>query len=259
MMVAETTKEEEYPIEILFVNSLEATISQENTKENKTSQTYKPSSLGCIRNMYYQRVGMLLGEVFGKADPSLVGMGETGTHRHEDLQSYITRMKQNNYPWEFVDVGEYIKTSNITNLDIVDKDGFETKLHNKDLIMSFKTDGLLRFKGERLLGLEIKTESSTKWYKREDVDVAHHEQAIAYALSLNLEEIIFLYENRDTCQKKAYLFKVTQKMKDDLVNKIKICEEHVTNKTLPPKTDNVRICYYCNYKNICKQDYNIDV
>jgi CRISPR/Cas system-associated exonuclease Cas4 (RecB family) len=251
------------PIEIVFLNELNNTIEKINTKPNLTTKTYKPSSLKCIRNMYYQNVGMAEGEFIEAENPDIVGICESGTDRHERIQEYITKMVDVGYDWVYYDVASFLEENGITDLEVKKKVGFETKLFNSfskyGLLngMNFQTDGLLK-RGDKFYVFEFKTESSQKWYKREGVDESHHDQAIAYSLSFGVSEVIFVYENRDTCQKKAYLFKVSERMKQDLINKLKECDGYVRERKLPPKGDNKRLCYYCKYKEYCKTDQNVE-
>lgn len=246
------------PIHVLFLNALEATIVKENTKPNLTSQTYKPSSLNCIRNMYYQVVGMALGENLEEADSNLVGMGESGTHRHNDIQGYIEKMKDYGYPFEYIDVEQFIKENNLTYLDVTEKKGHEYKIHDNLYNITFLTDGLIRCSlDNKVYVFEFKTETSKKWYERTEVDEKHHNQAILYASRFGLDGVIFVYENRDTCNKKTYYFHVSDRMKEQVLGKIETCQDYVNKRELPPMTDNKRDCYYCKYKEYCKVDANI--
>lgn len=246
------------PIDTIFLNSLNLTIQKIKTEPNWTSMAYKPSSLQCLRKMYYQVGGMAYGETLEEADPSMVGIGETGTARHEHIQGYIEQMKSNGFEWEYISVPEYIKEFKLNYLEIKPSESkHETKLHNKDLNMTFLTDGILRYQGKYYFIFEYKTEISMKWDKRDGVDEKHYEQATAYSLNFGIDGVIFVYENRDTCAKKSYLFTVTQEMRNALIDKIKTCDKHLETRTVPPKTTNKRICYYCAYKDLCKKDLNI--
>lgn len=250
------------PIETIFLNELNKTIENINTKPNLTTRTYKPSSLKCIRNMYYQNVGMAEGEMIGSENPDIVGICESGTDRHERIQSYIMKMKEQGFDWEYFDVPTYIADKGIFDLDVKKKVGFETKLYNSLLKyglsngMNFQTDGILKRK-DKFYIFEFKTEASSKWYKRENVDDSHYDQAIAYSISFGIDEVIFVYENRDTCQKKSYLLKVSEHMRQELINRLRTCDSYVREKKLPPKGENKRLCYYCKYKEYCKTDQNV--
>ena len=249
---------EELPIERQFLNDLTATIERHNEKTHRApSQTYKPSSLHCIRNMYYQVTG-----VQGKADretAELIGICESGTDRHERIQDYVALMKDYNIECEYVDVGEYVKSRQaeglLTDLDIVSKQGNETKLYNKKLNMSFLCDGIIRYKRKYYI-LEIKTENSNKFWDRKDVNPDHILQGTAYALNFGIQDVLFLYECRDNCSKKAYMLHVTEKMMSDLFAKIVECDDYVAQFKCPPIPEDLskKACAYCPYAENCKYE-----
>ena len=241
------------PVAESFLSDLKATIERVEKDNKRTpSQTYKPSSLACIRNMYFQVVGATQDpEVKGSI---LIGIGESGTDRHERIQRAVSLMKDYNIDCEYVDVGEYVKEHKFEDIEVVKQSGFETKLFHKDLNMSFLCDGIIKYKGKYYI-LEIKTETSRKWYDREGVAEEHKNQATAYSLSLHLDDVIFVYECRDNCDKKAYMLHVTDEMRQDLIGKISNCDSYVKNLIPPPKPKEAspKFCQYCNYKNECKK------
>lgn len=253
---ATPVRESNLPPEVVFLNSLNKTIEKVNTKPNKVSQTYKPSSLQCVRKMYYQVGGMALGEEMKPDSPELVGIGESGTNRHLDIQSYITKMKDNGFNWEYISVKDYVEQNNLTYLELLDNDSeFETKLKHKELNMNFMSDGILKHNEEYFV-FEYKTETSRKWVGRTEINPDHKYQATAYCLSFKLNRVIFVYENRDTCEKKAYLFEVTEEMKQDLVQRIKLVDGYLERLELPYKEVS-KNCRYCPYKEFCDRDMNI--
>ena len=244
---------EEIPIEKQFVEDLKRSIELNDKKESrKPSQTYKPSSMNCLRNMYYQRIGV---EPESESNAVLIGICESGTDRHERVQEAVSRMKENNIDCEYIDVAEYIKQRELTDLEIVSKQGYETKLFHKKLCMSFLCDGIIKYKGKYYI-LEIKTESINKWYNRTDVAEEHKNQATAYSYSFNIDNVIFLYINRDMCDMKPFMFTVTPENKRNLVGRINECEECVKVSIPPKKDENTpkKACNYCNYKKQCQKD-----
>ncbi|MBR4377309.1 MAG: hypothetical protein IKP50_00265 [Bacilli bacterium] len=245
---------QELPIEKQFLNDLKASIELQDVKNSrKPSQTYKPSSLHCIRNMEYQRMGVpLLGY---RTSNELIGICESGTDRHERLQEACIAMKANNIDCEYINVAEYVKQRKLDYLEVVSQQGNETKLFHKGLNMSFLCDGIIKYKGHYYI-LEIKTETSSKWWERQGVNPDHILQGTAYSEALKINEVIFLYENRDSCNKKAYLLVVTEPMRERLVDKIHECEEYVANNIIAPKPLDVpkKYCAYCQYSERCKQD-----
>ena len=215
-----------------FVSDLNMVIEKGHAKHARTpSQSYKPSSMLCPRNMYFQVVGAERDSE--KIDNQLVGIVESGSDRHERIQAAVSAMKEFGVDCEYLDVGEYILENNIDYLDIISKSGFETKLYHRDLNISFLCDGIIKYKGNYYI-LEIKTETSFKWQSRREVDPSHHAQAATYSACLGIRQVLFLYENRDNCSKKAYLFEVTSDMIYDLVlSKIEISEAHIKLGTPP--------------------------
>jgi CRISPR/Cas system-associated exonuclease Cas4 (RecB family) len=252
--VLNLVQEQELPVEKQFLQDLNSSIEREDVKNaRKPSQTYKPSSLHCIRNMEYQVMG-----VEGQSDRAsseLIGICESGSDRHERIQNAIMKMKDNDIDCEYLDVAEYIKTHNLSDIEVVAKQGNETKLYHKKYNMSFLTDGLIRYKGHYYI-FEYKTETDNKFWGHDDVQEEHKLQGTAYSLAFNINNVIFVYENRNTCNKKAYMLKVTEKMREELKHKIETCNEYLSKGQIVPKPENAgkKLCAYCGYAERCKLD-----
>ena len=243
---------EELPVELQFLNDLKASIELTDSKgERKPSRSYKPSSLHCIRNMYYQVTGAdCEGE---RATSELIGICESGTDRHDRIQKACMAMKDNNIDCEYINVAEFVIERKLVDLEVVSQQGNETKLFNKKLNISFLCDGIIRYKKKYYI-LEIKTETSNKFWDRKDVNPDHILQGTAYSLNLGIDDVLFLYECRDNCAKKAFMLHVTDKMKQDLVGKITECDSYVNMMVCPPKPEDIskKACSYCNYSELCK-------
>lgn len=233
-----------------FVADLTACVEACVRKEQRNPSTYyKPSSLNCIRNMYFQRIGQNVDP--SKTGAGLVRIGESGTDSHIRIQSWICKMKQFNIDCEYIDIEEFISQRNLP-LIVRDKREYEVKLFNPDLNMSFLTDGILRYKKKYFI-FEYKTESMYKWQSRTAVAQEHENQAISYSLNFNIDDVMFLYEARDTCSWKSYIYNVTDVMREERVIKpIKLCEEYVSKKEVPPKPIvSKKDCQYCPYIKSC--------
>lgn len=244
---------ESQSVETSFLNDLKRSIELTEEKNAiKPSQTYKPSSMNCIRNMWFQVTGTE--PDVANASACLVGICESGTDRHERVQNAVSEMKNNNIDCEYVEIEKYVKSRNLDYLNVIEKKGNETKLYYKSLNLSFMCDGIIRYKGKYYI-LEIKTESIYKWQNRKGVDEAHYNQATAYSIALGLDDIIFLYINRDNTDMKTFMFHVTEEMKQTLVGKIETCDDYVKKLTCPPKPENAgaKLCHYCNYRNSCRK------
>ena len=244
---------EELPVEQQFLNDLKASIEIQDSKNSrKPSPSYKPSSLHCIRNMYFQITGAPSGD--NRATSELVGICESGTDRHDRIQKAVMAMKDSGIDCEYVNVAEYVKDKNLEDLKIVSQQGNETKLYNTALNISFLCDGIIRYKGVYYI-LEIKTETSNKFWDRNDVNPDHVLQGTAYSVNLGIDYVLFLYECRDNCSKKAFMLHITDKMKQDLVGKITECDGYVDRMIAPPKPEDIskKTCAYCGYADLCRR------
>lgn len=241
------------PPEQQFLADLKRSIELDDMDgQRKPSQTYKPSGMNCIRAMYYQVSGR-------EVKPStngymMIGICNSGTDIHVRIQDAIANMKKHGIDCEYVDVEDFIKTRELDYLEIRERHGNELKLYHKNLNMSFMTDGILRLYGKYYI-FEAKTEASFKWQNRTGVDEKHYNQGTAYSVAFGLDDVIFLYINRDVLDMKAYMFHVTDDMKQDLVGRITDCDGYVQRMITPPKPDiPKRECNYCMYKEICDGD-----
>ena len=242
------------PIEKAFIEDLKRSIElDEDKNKRKGSKYYKPSSMNCIRQMYYTRIG-------AKADTAhanyvLTGICNCGTDIHERVQKYVASMKDNGIDCEYVDVAQFVKERKLSHLKVVSQQGMETKLLHKTLNLSFLCDGIIKYCGKYYI-LELKTESSHKWYDRQGVDPSHYHQATAYSVSLELGNVIFVYINRDIFDFKSYMFRPTDDMKQDFVGLITTCDNHVATFTVPNRPVDIerKTCEYCEFKTQCRKD-----
>lgn len=245
----------ELPIEQQFLNDLTNSIEKGvEMNSGKPSQTYKPSSMNCNRAMVYQVLGVEPDAA--SASYQFAGICESGTDRHIRIQQAIENMqKYLNADCEYINVADYIKQRNLADLEILGQSGMETKLHHKKLNMNFMCDGIIRYKSKYFI-FEFKTEMSNKFYKRTNVDENHYNQATAYSIAFGINKVLFVYENRDTLDKKAYIREVTNEMREELIGRIDYCDGYVKKLKAPPRPQDVtkKTCNYCIYKNQCRKD-----
>lgn len=223
------------------------------SSDGKPSKRYKPSTMHCIRQMYYQLIGADLDKESTKSG-DFYGICESGEDRHIRIQRVVSNMQKYGVDCEFVDVEEYVKQNNL-NLVIESKKDFETKLYDVDRNIIFLCDGLIKYKGQYFI-LEIKTESSFKWMNRTSFDRYHKFQAVSYSLELGIDDVLFIYENRDVCTKKSYIVHVTDEDRAELLERLNRCNDNVKTKTVPEIESFVdnKTCQYCDYKTRCKID-----
>jgi len=242
------------PPEQDFLQDLKRSIELTANKDSRLpSKTYKPSGMNCIRQSYYQIMGIEPDK--SDASYSLVGICNSGTDIHVRIQTAVEQMKDNGIDCEYIDVAEFVKQRNLEYLDIISKSGMETKLYHNKLNISFLCDGIIRYKGHYYI-LELKTESTYKFMNRQGVDPSHYHQGITYSLAFGLNEVLFVYINRDVLDMKAFMFNVTEEMKLDIISYIEECDGYVKRMITPPKPEDVakKTCSYCAYKSQCKKD-----
>ena len=246
-LINEATKTKSEPEEFLSMY-LEAVKRLDVPR--KPSPCYHPSSMGgCSRNLYFQLVSEELDSLTA-SDPQLTEIGASGSDAHERIQRNIVEMSRLGYPVEWVDVSEYLKGHPDLGTVVRRIDGLETLLFNNIYNLSFKCDGIIRLNGLPRI-LEIKTEIEMKWIARNAPVEEHISQGVAYSLGLGIDEVLYLYENRNTCAKKAYLYKVSSSAKHQMSDKIARIDAFVAEGKVPPKEESVSNCKYCDYKKAC--------
>ena len=252
------------PVEQSFLSDLKRSIElTDRANRRKPSMTYKPSSMHCIRNMYFQRTGAEQDE--GESSYTLIGICNSGSDIHQRIQQAVLDMAQNGMDCEYVNVADYVRARGLDYLEIVkepdpEHGDYETKLFHKELQLSFLCDGIIRYKGKYYI-LELKTESSSKFMMRKGVDPKHYNQGTAYSVAFGIDEVVFIYINRDVLDMKAFLFVPTEEMKSNLTKLVHDCEEYVVDGKVPPKPIDIprQVCEYCAYKGECRKVTDYDV
>lgn len=236
-----------------FLHELDQTISIIDKREQRVpSQTYKPSSLGgCKRNIYFQVTGASLDEAKNSSS-GIIGICETGSARHEILQTWVSRMNECGYDCEWVDVEQFLSTREVAGTIVKEKNGMETKCYNELFNISFLCDGIIKYDGKYYI-LEVKTEDNFKFQKRVTAERKHIAQATAYSICLGINQVIFLYENRNYCTRKSFLVEITDDMKQEVIGEIEEVENYIAENEIPPKSTDKKDCQYCNYKTMCKK------
>lgn len=227
----------------------------DRSHRRKPSKYYKPSSLKCMRNMYFTRMGAQTDS--SSSTYNLIGMADTGTRRHEAIQEALLQLQNIGMDWEYVNVEKYVlekqKFGKCRNLVVKGTSGAETHLIDTTLNLSFRCDGIIRrISTNEYFLFEMKNVTSFKYSNVENKPLdEHHKQIICYCTALDLENAFVLYENRDFCTLECAFFHVSEGMKKDLVSYIMECEGYVERMIAPPKSKDTKVCRYCAYKDIC--------
>lgn len=250
--VAEGKNAENVSFESAFLAEYENAVRREEERERQPvpSDYYRPSSMyGCERMLFFQRVHSRGKGLREDIDVKLTEICDSGTDRHLRIQHLVEDMEG----VTCLDLEEIVKEAQQQgiNTEFVgwNSDHTEARCKNEDLSIWFQPDGVIRFKGKDVL-LEIKTESTYKHSQRYEPELNHKYQATCYGMGLGIDYVLFFYEDRNFCSKKAYLWKITPEMKERVISKIKLVNKHVAAGT-PPEKDEEK-CTYCEYKKECK-------
>lgn len=243
------------PIYKKFEIDLQSAIEKlDKQGRRKSSQSYKPSSMKCKRCMYFMRSGAEQDNTI--TDYQAISMADTGTRRHEAIQTVLEQMDSLGYDWEYLDVGQYVKDKKLKHLLVVGKRGAETQLYDPHLHVSFLCDGIVRHKptGKCYL-FEFKNQISFKAAKHDrNIDEEHHNQVETYCMELDLDGAFVTYENRDNCTICVpELYTVSDEQKQKIVDLLTEVEYCVINKVVPKKVTDTKICRWCSYKSICRR------
>lgn len=236
-----------------FLDKLKWSIEETERKNLYTpSKTYKPSSMKCIRNMFFQVKGVTP-DISDKRF-TLVGIAKSGTDIHLRIQQDVIDMMSNGIDCEYIDVEKYILDNHLDkDIEIKGKSGIETRLYSPKYNISFMCDGIIRFKDKYYI-IEFKTETSLKFNGRFSVAEEHQNQAIAYSLLFNIDDVLFVYISRDNLDMKAFMYSPTLEEKEKLISKINECNDYLSLNQVPPKPhfeEYENVCKYCQYKNTC--------
>lgn len=258
LIAAVKSANERRPLNKVFLSDVMTAIEKyDRLNSHKPSEWYKPSSLNCLRQMYFMRTKTEPDETI--TEYNSISMADTGSRRHVAIQTVLENMENMGYDWRYVDVADYIamkkEQGKCLFLDVVGKNGAETKLFDSAMKVMFLCDGIMQriSTGEYYL-FEFKNQISFKANSKEAVDKEHYNQVSAYCAELDLSKAFVLYENRDNCNLECpELFEVTQEMKDAFFDRLLDCEGYVERLIVPPKCDNTKTCRWCKYKTACRK------
>lgn len=248
--VAQGKNAESVSLENAFLKEYENTVKRKEERERQVAPPdyIRPSSMyGCERMIFFQRVygGSQSGE---QSEVNLIEICQSGTDRHLDIQHIVEEMNG----VECLDLEEMVKEAQAKGIKTEfagwNADHTEGRCKNDELSIWFQPDGVIRYKGKDII-LEIKTESTYQFSNRYEPKADHKWQATCYGMGLGIDYILFFYEDRNFCKKKPYLWKITDEMKQAVLNKIRAVNS-ACKTGIPPEKDDSK-CTYCRYKNEC--------
>lgn len=204
-------------------------------KGSVPSPYISPSGLNCPMDMAFKLKGIPTEDT--KESFQSRQFAVNGNDRHERIQEFLSET-----PY-WVNVAEYVRSRNLP-LTVVEEQGYEVLLVSEEYKTRFRCDGMLLIEGEYYV-LEIKTERGSQNAKREGPDEEHYLQGLAYAMLLDVNKIMWVYEGREYLRQKPFVQEVTPQEKDYIKGYIKNIIANVnTPENLP---FDKRACRYSPY------------
>lgn len=118
----------------------------------------------------------------------------------------------------------------------------EAEVVNKKLMLEGHSDGILKFPHKRAI-LEIKTINARGFAQlKTKAKVDHIYQASIYAVELGMDEIVFLYINKDTCEKKEFFEPVNKEAHANAVSIITGVQDAAKKGVAPERVCIDKLC-----------------
>lgn len=233
-----------------FLIDLEYHIKKlEKDSQKEISKTFKPSSIKCQRCAVMQVLSAPKNKEIRSSN--MIGITSAGSFIHEMIQSKVVSMPN----WEYVDVVEYVEANEDLHVLVpcdFENGVYETKLHSDMWNMNFLVDGILR-KNRKYIILEIKSISSRGFFKTKEVPDKYKDQAISYCNLLGIDDVLFLFVDRDLFNMRTFLYTPTENEKINWKNMMNQNLKFVHDNIIPAKPEyaDKSFCQYCSYSEYC--------
>lgn len=184
----------------------------DSIRENRNhtpSKTFAPSALRCERRSWFRLRGVEPDKI-STPDRILDFTAKVGTALHQVLQDYIYRK----LGFDWISVRRHLLSLYSEDNFRCTSDGFETKVEFYNPPIKFACDGLIRWKDAIYL-LEIKSSEYSSFQELTDPKPQHISQVEAYCTLLHVNNVLFLYIDRQYGSLKCFEHTVNQyDMKD---------------------------------------------
>lgn len=208
------------------------------------SKTFAPSQFACDRLSWFRLRGVDP-DIFKNADLQLDFSAKIGTACHEILQSRLSAMLGDCW----IPVAEYLSNYPIPySYSLEDSDnGLETFVTISDPPVRFACDGILLINGKYYI-LEIKTSDYNSWMNLEEPKSRHVDQVKCYSSLLNIQDVMFIYQDRVYGQLKIYEVHFTTYDATGVIDRMKRIMQAVEDGIAPDGLKNDS--FWCN-SNVC--------
>ena len=239
-----------------FLEFYENTLKQEifAERETKKHQTFAPSQMRCDRVSWFRLRGVQPDKV-NEPDVGLSFTAQVGTACHESIQARLsTSLKE-----DWLSVDDWVKMNpehfKDYEMEITGK-GYESVIDLKSPFpVRFACDGIVRFK-DKIRLLEIKTSEFSSWNDLTEPKPVHIDQIKTYCALLGIDDVLFLYQDRQYGGLKCFEVTVTkaeqQAVLDRMTKVLELVEAHIAPDGLP-KGDPWCSSSMCPYFEKCKE------
>ncbi|MBP72880.1 MAG: hypothetical protein CMA70_04770 [Euryarchaeota archaeon] len=198
-------------------------LDQNKRPWRRRKSAYHPSAMsGCKRAIYYDRVGEEPKQNIQAPLRMLFGLG----HAIHDFIQGLLREDEN------------FKAEVVAKYDALNIYG--------------SCDGVWSNKGWLL---EIKTIGDSSFRTLVKPKKEHIRQAHCYMKALDIPRTQLLYVNRDTGQMRLFRTHFDEDVWGWIEDVIEFVENHIKNKTAPPKEESYFYCRSCKFAHVCKPVY----
>lgn len=228
------------------------------------SRNLTPSHLHCPARMGFKLRGApMMAEDRGF---EARGYAEGGNSRHSAIQKFLHDhpdvewinpgdfVKENGLPFDVHESREVLELVNKWNIPYKEAclilGEYEVNLVHKSQPLSFKLDGLIKWKGEYYI-VEIKTVG--KKDLAESPLPKHQWQGKTYSFLLRIPKVLWIYECRENFKVKTTVQVFEEEERQEARNRL---NHIIIDKDDPHKLErDLTKCGFCRYKAICAETY----
>lgn len=212
-------------------------------------KTFAPSQMKCDRLSFFRLRG-----AEPDKDSNLSTVSKFQAELGECIHLMVQKRLKDNLGSQWINVSDYLEYRGILDKFIVTKKSdYETFLECLDPPVRFACDGILKI-GDKYYLLEIKTCESNSLRKLGEPKPQHVDQVTAYSMLLEIDDVIFLYVDRQFGDFKVFEYNVSSLSKLNLKSRVEYVINSVSANVAPSRLPSGDIfCSYCKYKSRCKE------
>lgn len=212
------------------------------------SRTFAPSGMRCLRKQWFRLRGVET-DTLENPDLALDFRAKVGTDRHVAIQKRLQKALGK----DWISVKDYLEDNPIPFSYEITESGMESLIKIESPPIKFAVDGIIRIDG-RIFLLEIKTCDYSSFEMLTQQKPVHEDQVTLYASILGINDVLFLYEDRQNGGMKSYQYTVKESAMSDTMAKLgyvmNMAEMNLAPDRLPSSD---YMCSNCEYSKKCSE------